>query len=57
MSNAFTRYEDMEEHYRELATKAPNKDMEDIWLAKAWDCKNASRELTIEEVENANNNN
>lgn len=57
MSNAFTRYEDMEEHYRELAAKAPNKDMEDVWLAKAWDCKNASRELTIEEVENANNNN
>lgn len=50
MSNPFTHYEDLEEYYRELAAKAPNKEMEDIWLSKAWDCKNASLELTIEEV-------
>lgn len=57
MGNAFTHYEDLEEYYRELAARAPNKDMEDVWLAKAWDCKNASLELTIEEVEDASNNN
>ena len=57
MSNAFTYYENLEEYYRELAARAPNKDMEDIWLAKAWDCKNASLELTIGEVTGAKDNN
>lgn len=57
MNNPFINYEDLEEYYRELAARAPNEDMRDIWLAKAWDCKNASLELTIEEVENASDNN
>jgi hypothetical protein len=57
MDNPFINYEDLEEYYRELAARAPNKDMEELWLAKAWDCKNASLELTIEEVENACDNN
>lgn len=58
MDNPFINYEDLEEYYRELAARAPNKDMEELWLAKAWDCKNAALELTIEEVsENASNNN
>ena len=58
MDNPFINYEDLEEYYRELAARAPNKDMEEIWLAKAWDCKNAALELTIEEVsENASDNN
>lgn len=57
MNNAFIHYEDLEKYYRELAARAPNKEMADIWLAKAWDCKNASRELTIEEVTDASDNN
>lgn len=58
MNNPFTHYECLEEYYRELAARAPNKDMEEVWLAKAWDCKNAALELTIEEVtEDAKDNN
>lgn len=56
MDNPFINYEDLEEYYRELAARAPNKDMEELWLAKAWDCKHAALGLTIEEVENASNN-
>lgn len=57
MSNAFMYYEDLEKYYRELAARAPNKEMADIWLAKAYDCKNAALSLTIEEVTDASDNN